>query len=134
LRTSGSNIGRIILAVVAAYLANGLLVAISELALPRFIPRAGSAPPLAYFIADLIGQCLYTVIAGYLCCFIATARHRAAMLGLACLGILVGSISLASSWHSEPHWYGVALLAVFAPCVWIGWKLRERTSRRPVQA
>jgi hypothetical protein len=134
LRTSGTNIGRIILAFSAGYLFNGLLVALSEMALSRLIPSSHSSPPLSYFVIDLLTQCLYTIIAGYLCCLIATPCNPAAMMGLAALGILVGSISLASSWRSEPHWYGAVLLAVFPLCVWIGWKIRKRISGRAQRA
>jgi hypothetical protein len=71
------GIRRITLAVAAGYLTNGVLVAATELSLGA----AGiGAPP--YFVVDLISQCLFTIVAGYLCCLIAGPTRRAAMAGL----------------------------------------------------
>ncbi len=42
------------------------------------------------------------------------------MAGLLGLGVTVGTVSLIAFWKTEPHWYGIALLAVYPPCVWIG--------------
>jgi hypothetical protein len=55
--------GRIILAVVAGYAANAILVVATEQLLLPLI-RDGR-PPLYYFVADLISQCFYTVAGGY---------------------------------------------------------------------
>jgi hypothetical protein len=115
---SRGTIGRIILAVLAGYITNGILVVATEQVL-----SSRATPTLHYFVVDLISQCLYTIAGGYLCCVIAGLVHRAAMAGLIGLGVLVGTVSLVTSWTTEPHWYGVALLAVYPPCVWIGWSL-----------
>lgn len=114
---SRRSIGRTILAAVVGYTANGMLVVATEQLL-----SSRATQPL-YFVVDLISQCLYTVIGGYLCCVVAGSR-RVAMAGLMSLGVLVGTISLATSWKTEPRWYGITLLAVYPPCVWIGWRLR----------
>jgi hypothetical protein len=132
-RTTGmmsrGSIGRIILAVVASYLADGILVEATELALrPAGI---GTRQPLHYFVIDLSAQCLYTVCGGYLCCLIAGPTQRAALAGLMGLGLVVGTGSLIASWKTEPHWYGIALLAVYPPCVWVGWTLRDHGQRMP---
>jgi len=125
---SSRSIGRIVLAVLAGYVANGALVALSEGLFSRIIPTTQPLP-LYWLILDLMSQCIYTVIGGYVCCSIAGARERWAMLGLMAVGVLVGSISLVTSWRDEPHWYGITLLGVFPLCVWVGWKLRE--ARKP---
>ena len=52
-----------ILAVVAGYAANAILVVATEQLLLPLI-RDGR-PPLYYFVADLISQCFYTVAGGY---------------------------------------------------------------------
>lgn len=123
---SRGSVARIILAVVAGYIANGILVVATEHLLSFRAPGADATHPLYYFVVDLISQCLYTVVGGYLCCVIARPAQRAAMGSLMGLGVLVGTVSLASSWKAEPHWYGIALLAVYPPCVWIGWTLKDR--------
>lgn len=121
------NIGHVIFAVLAGYITDAALVIATELALR--VPGRHAAQPLRYYVIDLITQCLYTVIGGYIACAIAGPVHRAAMISLICLGLLVGTASLTAAWHMEPHWYGIALLAVYAPCVWIGCSLRLRTKR-----
>jgi hypothetical protein len=121
------NVGRVIFAVLAGYITDAALVIATELALR--VPSRHVAQPLRYYVIDLITQCLYTVIGGYITCAIAGPVHRAAMITLICLGLLVGSASLTASWHMEPHWYGIGLLAVYAPCVWIGCSLRLRSAR-----
>ena len=122
---SRKSIGRVILAVVAGYVANGILVAVTEYSLGA---RGVAATQSLYYFVDLTSQCLYTVVGGYLCCAIAGSSQRAAMAGLMGLGVLVGTVSLVSSWKAEPHWYGIALLAVYPPCVWIGWTLKGRAN------
>ena len=112
---------RIAVAVVVAYLTNALLVTAMELLLSSLGPEVET--PRYYFV-DLIFQCLFTVAAGYVCNAIARSTNRAAMISLIMLGIGVGTISLLASWKTEPHWYGIALLAVYTPCVWIGWRLK----------
>ena len=124
---SMKNIGRVVLAVLAGYITNVALVVATELMVR--VPGRHVAQPLRYYAIDLITQCLYTVIGGYITCAIAGPVHRAAMISLICLGLVVGSASLTASWNTEPHWYGIALLAVYAPCVWIGCSLRLGTKR-----
>jgi peptidoglycan/LPS O-acetylase OafA/YrhL len=115
------NVGRIILAILAGYTVNALLVAATEQLLPRLVPGKH------YFVVDLSTQCLYEVAAGYLCSVIAKpSQRRTAVFGLVVLGLLVGTVSLITSWKAEPHWYGITLLCVWAPCVWIGSSLARR--------
>jgi hypothetical protein len=124
---SRASVGRTIVAVIAGYVTNAILVVATEQLLSSLAP--GSAKPqLYYLVVDLVSQCLYTVAAGYLCCVIARPSQRVAMAGLIGLGLSVGTFSLVGSWQSEPHWYGIALLVVYAPCVWTGWALRGRVN------
>jgi len=125
---SKRSVGRIVLGVASGYIVNGVLVAATEQLLSTRVPRVDATQPLRYFVVDLISQCLYTVVAGYLCCLIARPTQRAALISLIGLGLLVGTVSLVSSWKAEPHWYGIALLAVYPPCVWIGWTLKSRAN------
>jgi hypothetical protein len=81
-------------------------------------------------VVDVVIQCLYTVVAGYMCCVIAQRSQRIAMAGLIAIGLVLGAVSLVTSWKSEPHWYGIGLYVVYAPCVWIGWTIRDRMFRR----
>jgi hypothetical protein len=110
----------------AGYLANVILVAATEQLFFWLAPGVGTAPPFSFFVVDLITQCLYSVVGGYLCCLLARPSHPVALTGLIGLGVSVGAVSLVTSWKTEPHWYGIGLLAVYSPCVWMGWTLRSR--------
>lgn len=121
-----AGIGRVILAVVAGWLTNAILTGATEVLMWKSMRGAGGHLPLKYYVIDLICQCCFTVVGGYLCCMIAGPSHRVALISLMALGLFIGGISLPSSWNREPHWYRIALLAVWVPCVWIGWRLRSQ--------
>jgi hypothetical protein len=118
------NIGRTFLAVIAGYATNAVLVVVTEQLLSRFLD------PTYYLVADVVTQCLSTIVGGYLCCLIAQRSRGIAMAGLIGLGLLVGTVSLVTSWKAEPHWYGVTLLSVYAPCVWIGFMSERRMNNQ----
>lgn len=123
---SKARTGRTIVAVISGYATNGILVMATEQLLASRTRATEQMPPTHYFVIDLVSQCLYQVCAGYLCCLIAGPSQLIALVGLIVLGLLVGSVSLVTSWKVEPHWYGIGLLAVYAPCAWIGWIWRVR--------
>lgn len=112
--------GRTILAVIAGYVTNALLVGVTE----AMFRRSLDTPK--YFIVDLVTQIAATIIAGCLCCLIANEGTALAAIGMAMLGLVIGSASLVMSWNIEPHWYGITLLFVYAPCVWTGYALVVR--------
>lgn len=121
-----ASVGRLILAVVAGWVTNAFLVGVTEVLLWTSMRNMGRNLPGKYYIVDLICQCCFTVLGGYLCGVIAGPSRRVAMLSLMSLGLVIGGLSLPSSWSREPHWYRIALLAVWIPCVWIGWRLRSQ--------
>ncbi len=121
-----ASVGRVIAAVVAGWVVNAILVGVTEVLLWTSMRGPGGKFQGKYYIIDLIFQCGYTVLGGYLCCVIAGATRRAAMFGMMALGLLIGGLFLPSSWAREPHSYRIALLVVWVPCVWIGWRLRSQ--------
>jgi len=122
-----ASFGRLVLAVLAGYISNAILVAGSEALL--LSSMWGASPlSLSYFVLDLVSQGIYTIAGGYVCRVVARSSGKAALGGLIGLAILVGTISLVTSWKSEPHWYGIALLAEYPPCAWLGWRLKERAN------
>jgi len=122
---SSKNASRILFAVVVAYLLNIILIVATDIAFLKLMPPVHSVPRRSYLLTDLISQCLIQTLAGYVCCWIARGRPSALAL-LAAIGIVIGGFSLFHSWQNEPHWYGIALLAVYPPCLWLGWTLRSR--------
>lgn len=109
--------GPTILGVIAGYATNAVLVWITETTYARFLDG------WKYFVVDLLTQIFATIIGGYLCCFIAQRGSRIAATSLMILGLIIGLTSLVMTWNAEPHWYGIALLFVYAPCVWAGYGL-----------
>jgi hypothetical protein len=125
--------GRVILAVVAGWVTNAILTSVTEVLLWTMLRSPGGKLAGSYYIIDVVCQCCFTVVGGYVCCAIARPSRRSAMVGLILLGLLIGGLLLSSSWSREPHWYRIALLAVWAPCVWMGWKTRSQIRvARPV--
>lgn len=114
---------RAILGVVVGYITNAALVSISEQI------YAGLFDPTRYFVVDVVSQIVATVIGGFLCGLIAESAKRAAAISLIMLGLMIGSASLVLTWRSEPHWYGITLLAIYSPCVWIGYALMHLSHR-----
>jgi hypothetical protein len=123
-----ANVGRVVLAVIAGWLTNAILVGFTEVLLWKAMRGAGGALPGSYYIIDLIFQCCFTVVAAYLCSLIAGPSRRSAMFGLMLLGLLIGGLFLPSSWSRDPHWYRIALLAVWVPCVGLGSILRSQSA------
>lgn len=119
---SGASVGRAFVAVIVSYLGFGLTIVVTD-ALLSSATAGGSAGNPWYFVFDLTSQCLYLICAGYMCAVIARS-HRFAIALLTLLGLSVGTFSLVTSWESEPHWYGIALLVTYAPCLWAGCALR----------
>jgi hypothetical protein len=111
---------KIIFAIFVAYVANALLIAGTE----QLLARAFS--DTKYFVADVVTQSVTQVGCGYLCSLISNARPWPAIVGLISIGLLVAGFSLAASWHADPHWYGIALILVYAPCVWMGYRMERR--------
>ena len=114
---SQAKMDRTVLGVIAGYLTNAALVGVTEVAYVRWMDAH------KYFVVDLVTQVVATIIGGYLCCLIAQRTKPIAATSLMALGLVIGSTSLVTSWNAEPHWYGIALLAVYAPCVWTGYAL-----------
>ena len=63
---------------------------------------------------------------GYLCGAIARAYYRTAALALILLGEVLGTIAQIRLWDTVPHWFGLGLLVLYAPAIWIGGELRAR--------
>jgi hypothetical protein len=123
------SVGRFLSAVIGTYLAFGLTVTATEQVLSLAAVNNSPRSPL-YFLADVILQCVFLIAAGYLCSVIARSSDRLAVMFLTVLGLLVGTLSLITSWKSEPHWYGITLLVTYGPCLWAGWASRKVAGRK----
>ena len=123
---------RNILAVIGGYLATGLLIFSTDQLFAALIPgfKAMTTPPLYYFLISVVTDALYSIIGGFLCARIAHPPFRRnAMFSLILLGELVGVVSTIFLWKIVPHWWSFALLLLYPPAVWLGFKLQSRQAR-----
>jgi len=118
---------RIAAAVLAGYVAVGILVVLTDYIFAAVIPgfRAMTTLPLYYFLIATITDTLYSAAGGYLCAVIARAAVRKATLGLMIFGEIIGVVSTVLGWRIQPHWFALALLVLFPLAVWIGSRLRS---------
>jgi lysylphosphatidylglycerol synthetase-like protein (DUF2156 family) len=126
---------RTIGAVLAGYVAIGVLVVLTDLIFAAAVPgfRARTPPPLYYFAILTFTNTLYSIGGGYLCAACARASAGTATLGLMIFGEIMGVVSTVLSWHTQPHWFAFALLVLFPLAVWIGSRLRSRGAE-PIMA
>lgn len=123
---------RNILAVIAGYLATGLLVFSTDQFFAAIVPgfKSITTPPLYYFLISIVTDTLYSIIGGFLCSRIARLpSRRNATLSLILLGEFVGLVSTVFLWKIVPHWFSFALLLLYPPAVWLGYKLQSRQAR-----
>ena len=113
---------RKILAALAGYVAIGILVVLSD----RITSSALAAPSTKYFAVTLFTDVVYTIVGGFLCAKIAGAGAREATIGLIVFGEAMGITSAIVAWSTQPHWFGLALLILYPPAIWIGSKLAPR--------
>jgi hypothetical protein len=118
---------RSVAAVVFGYLITGLLIVITdqifELVIPGFKQMA--MPPDSYFAISIVTDALYSAVGGWTCASIAKTRIRDHVLALIVLGELVGVVSTVALWNTVPHYFSFALLAIYPPAVWLGFKLKK---------
>ena len=118
---------RVMVAVAAGYVTNAVLIAGAEHMLSKLVSAGG------YFAADALTQCVIQIGCGYLCSRIANSQRLTATMALIAVGIVIGSLSVVASWRSEPHWYAITLLCIYAPCVWVGDRLERHAQSKIVR-
>ena len=126
---------RIAGAVIAGYMAIGILVVLTDQIFALAIPGFASLTerPLYYFAIVLFTDTLYSAAGGYLCAVIALASAYKATLALMVFGEIMGLASTIVGWHDQPHWFAIALMLFYPPAVWAGYWLRSRR-RLPASA
>jgi hypothetical protein len=87
-----------------------------------------------YFVVSLFTAPLYSVIGGYIAAWLGRAQAQKCVIGLVIFGELMGIVSTVMFWGKQPLWYGLALLVLFPPAVWLGGRLRSQKRGRMVTA
>lgn len=115
-----SKVGRTVVAVLMGYVLYGVIVAVVEWIFLRQVttPRA--------HVFDVVLHCAGAVLGGLVCTGAAEEPRWVAVAWLTGIGLLFKAIFALNAWNTEPHWYCIALLLVYAPCVWIGWALARK--------
>jgi hypothetical protein len=118
---------RIAAAILAGYIAVGVLVVLTDLIFAAAVPGFRTMPtqPLYYFVIVTFTDALYSVVGGYLCAVIARDAVHKATLGLMIFGEIIGVVSVVLGWNIQPHWFALALLVLFPVAVWCGSRLRS---------
>jgi len=119
---------RAVLAAIAGYVGIGLLVVFSDQLFSLLIVgfNAMASPPSYYFVISLLSDSFYSFLGGYLCAAIAKQTAPLATMILLLGGELIGVVAIVLSWHSVPHWFGLALLVVCPAAAWAGSHFRRR--------
>jgi hypothetical protein len=122
---------RTVIAVIAGYALIGVLVVFTDQLFSVAIQGFNSlaTPPRYYFALSLLTDTFYSVLGGYLCAAIARSASKNATLALMIGGEIVGLVSMIAFWKTVPHWFGLALLVVYPPAIWIGSRLGSRDQR-----
>jgi peptidoglycan/LPS O-acetylase OafA/YrhL len=114
---------RSVLAVAAGFAASGALMVLSGLMM-AFLGEGSKGPASAAVVrlgaACLVLEFLYGAIGAWLCVRIARRQPWKHLLALVAVGALLLTASFAAFRGTQPAWYGLGLLAVFAPAVFLG--------------
>jgi hypothetical protein len=124
--TSGKyNIARSVGAVLAGYVAIGILVVLTDQVWSMSV-RDFSAlpqPPTYYFAITLVTDFLYSAVGGLVAIRIGQRRQMRHAVGLIFFGELIGIATQIALWKTVPHWYGLSLLILYPVGVWLGAKI-----------
>jgi hypothetical protein len=119
-----ASIGRIAVAVLMGYVVYGIVVAVVEWLVLRHMLGAH------FYAPDLVLHGLGAVVGGLVGSGFAAPSRWIGAAGMTVVGLIFKAIGLVVAWKLEPHWYGIALMVVYVPCVWIGWAIVERDAAR----
>jgi hypothetical protein len=124
-------------AVLAGYISIAILVVSTDFVIAGFKPgeyRPGQMPPAIYFVISLFTAPLYSVVGGYVCAWLARVCQNRHVLALIVFGEAMGVASAIAFRGQQPVWYGLALLVLYPPAVWLGGRLRVRVQNRNSRA
>ncbi|MGD1070413.1 MAG: hypothetical protein ABSB15_09755 [Bryobacteraceae bacterium] len=116
---------RTIASVILGYVAIGVLVFGTDQIFAAVVPGFKSLAilPLYYYAISLITDSVYSLFGGWLCARLAPARPMLHAITLIVCGEVIGIGTQVMLWNTVPHWFGLSLVVLFAPAVWIGAKL-----------
>ena len=120
-------------AVLAGYAAIAALVMLTDFVVAAIRPGeyiSGQVPPAYYFVVSSFTAPLYALAGGYLCASIGRLKPWWNVTALVVFGEVMGVAATVMFWARQPWWYGLYLLAIYPPAVWLGGYVRLRRSER----
>ncbi len=121
---------------IGAVLAGFFTVAILSIATDTVLEKAGIFPPPSeaglfvtwMLVVAFIYRSVYTVLGGYVTAKLAPGNVMKHVLALGILGTIGGILGVIAGWNLSEHWYPIALAVTGFPLVWLGGKLKTRTT------
>jgi len=118
---------RSILAVLAGWIAVGILVVCTDLVLGRMYPQSyveGKIPPDSLSALSLATSLIYSIAGGWITASMAARRRWNHIWALVMWGLLMGIASAIFTWGKIQNWYQVGLILGWVPTVVLGGFLR----------
>jgi hypothetical protein len=128
---------RALVSALAGYIAIGLLIGCTDMiwsALLLHTNNVAAFPPV-YWQVSLATTALYTALGGYLCVRIAGPRWSLGRMTLIVAGEGIGLAFVLATWNNPiagPHWYGLGLMIIFPPAIFLGGRLAQPRAATPV--
>jgi len=122
---------RSVASVVVSYIVVYGIVFCSDPILAHLFPGqyvAGKVPPVFLLWISTGIFALATLLGGWLCALISPAKPGTHLFVLFLIGEVLGLFFTARMWGAWPHWYSLAWLIVWPVFLWIGARLRGRTT------
>ena len=79
-------------------------------------------------VVAFLYRSLYTVIGGYVTAWLAPNRPMRHVTILGIIGTIAGILGIIAGWNLSDHWYPIAIAATGFLFVWVGGKIKIKTS------
>ena len=122
---------------IGAILAGIVFIVVSHTATDFVLERLGVFPPpeqgfhITWMVVTAtVYRSIYTVVGGYVTAALAPDPPMRYVIILGLIGLALGTIAAIVTIPMKlgPAWYPIALAVLALPCVWLGGKLRTRTT------
>src|SRR5882672_5339824 len=122
---------------IGAILAGIVFIVVTHTLTDLILEKLGIFPPPAegfhitwMVVTATVYRSLYTVAGGYVTAVLAPEPKMRYVIILGIFGLVVSTLAAIATIPMKlgPAWYPIALAVLALPCVWLGGKLRTRTT------
>jgi hypothetical protein len=127
-----NNTLKSILAVLAGLFTVIILSTVTDLileALHLFPSPDGGLFDDKLLIIAFIYRSIYTILGGYVTAILSPGNARKNVIVLGIIGTIFGILGVIAGWNLSHHWYPIAIAVCGFPCVWIGFKIFEKSKK-----